>query len=93
MRVLKIHHVQLAMPAGNEERARDFYVKLLGIPEVQKPAVLALRGGVVRGRRAENPSRRRPGFSPGAEGSSGHSRSGFTSVGAAPSRGGRGGRR
>lgn len=38
-------HVQLAMPAGEEERARAFYARLLGMKEVPKPAELAKRGG------------------------------------------------
>ena len=44
--ILGIHHVQLAMPAGGENQARRFYSDLLGIPEVEKPAELAKRGGV-----------------------------------------------
>jgi catechol 2,3-dioxygenase-like lactoylglutathione lyase family enzyme len=40
-----LHHVQLAMPAGGETRAREFYEGLLGIPEVPKPAEMAARGG------------------------------------------------
>ncbi len=40
-----IHHVQLAMPAGGESRARAFYVDVLGLAEVTKPTVLAARGG------------------------------------------------
>jgi catechol 2,3-dioxygenase-like lactoylglutathione lyase family enzyme len=40
-----IDHVQLAMPAGGEERARKFYGTLLGMREVAKPAELAKRGG------------------------------------------------
>lgn len=46
MPVLGIDHVQLAMPRGEEQRARDFYSGVLGIPEVPKPATLAARGGV-----------------------------------------------
>src|SRR5690348_3358701 len=46
MPVLGIDHVQLAMPAGAEQRARDFYEGLLGIPEAPKPPELARRGGV-----------------------------------------------
>jgi catechol 2,3-dioxygenase-like lactoylglutathione lyase family enzyme len=45
MRVLHIEHVQLAMPAGGEGRARAFYDQALGIPEMPKPASLAKRGG------------------------------------------------
>ena len=40
-----IDHVQLAMPAGEEAKARAFYADLLGLTEVQKPPVLAARGG------------------------------------------------
>ena len=45
MTVLGLHHVQLAMPAGEEARATDFYEGLLGIPRVAKPPQLAIRGG------------------------------------------------
>ena len=44
-RVVALHHVQLAMPPGGEGSARRFYGELLGLPEVPKPPVLALRGG------------------------------------------------
>ncbi|HXJ86271.1 MAG TPA: VOC family protein [Candidatus Binatia bacterium] len=40
-----IDHVQLAIPAGGEERARAFYGALLGMKEVAKPGELAKRGG------------------------------------------------
>ena len=46
MRITGIEHVQLAMPKGEEHRARDFYSRVLGIPEVPKPPELAKRGGV-----------------------------------------------
>jgi catechol 2,3-dioxygenase-like lactoylglutathione lyase family enzyme len=41
-----IDHIQLAMPAGGEDRARRFYGGVLGFEEVAKPAGLAARGGV-----------------------------------------------
>jgi len=44
-RVERLDHVQLAMPAGGEERATAFYEGVLGIPRVPKPAELAARGG------------------------------------------------
>jgi catechol 2,3-dioxygenase-like lactoylglutathione lyase family enzyme len=44
-RVRRLDHVQLAMPEGGEERAREFYQQALGIPEVPKPPYLAIRGG------------------------------------------------
>jgi catechol 2,3-dioxygenase-like lactoylglutathione lyase family enzyme len=40
-----IDHVQLAMPAGQEEKARKFYAGLLGMQEIPKPAALSKRGG------------------------------------------------
>ena len=46
MKVYAIDHVQLAMPAGEEERARSFYSEVLGIAETPKPPHLAKRGGV-----------------------------------------------
>jgi catechol 2,3-dioxygenase-like lactoylglutathione lyase family enzyme len=45
MSIERIDHVQLAMPAGQEELARGFYAGLLGLTEVQKPAHLVARGG------------------------------------------------
>ena len=41
-----IDHVQVAMPMGAEDLARQFYSGVLGLNEISKPAVLALRGGV-----------------------------------------------
>jgi len=37
--------MQLAMPAGGEPAARQFFVDVLGMTEVPKPPVLAARGG------------------------------------------------
>ncbi|MBY0250427.1 MAG: hypothetical protein K2X54_03435 [Methylobacterium organophilum] len=45
MRIEGLHHVQLAMPPGQEQMARDFYEGVLDIPEVAKPPRLAKRGG------------------------------------------------
>jgi catechol 2,3-dioxygenase-like lactoylglutathione lyase family enzyme len=45
MRIMRIEHVQLAMPAGGEYLARAFYGTALGIPETSKPPHLAKRGG------------------------------------------------
>ena len=38
-------HVQLAMPRGREDAARSFYAGLLGMTELAKPPLLAVRGG------------------------------------------------
>lgn len=45
MTIIGLDHVQLAMPAGQEETARKFYGGLLGLAEVPKPASLAGEGG------------------------------------------------
>lgn len=45
MGLIRIDHVQLAMPAGSEDLARAFYRDALGLSEVAKPASLARRGG------------------------------------------------
>ena len=45
MRVVRLDHVQLAMPPGREAEAVAFYEGLLGIPHVPKPPHLAARGG------------------------------------------------
>jgi catechol 2,3-dioxygenase-like lactoylglutathione lyase family enzyme len=43
--VIRLEHVQLAMPAGGEADAVSFYEGLLGIPHIPKPQHLAARGG------------------------------------------------
>jgi catechol 2,3-dioxygenase-like lactoylglutathione lyase family enzyme len=40
-----LHHTQLAMPAGTEPAVRAFYGGILGMTELEKPPVLAARGG------------------------------------------------
>lgn len=45
MPVLRLDHVQLAMPPGEEEAAAAFYEGLLGLPRVPKPPHLEARGG------------------------------------------------
>ncbi|OGT73577.1 MAG: glyoxalase [Gammaproteobacteria bacterium RIFCSPLOWO2_02_FULL_57_10] len=45
MKIVALDHIQIAMPKGREEEARDFYQNILGIPEVPKPIALAKRGG------------------------------------------------
>jgi catechol 2,3-dioxygenase-like lactoylglutathione lyase family enzyme len=46
MPIEDLDHVQVAMPPGEEERARGFYGGLLDLREIAKPANLAARGGV-----------------------------------------------
>lgn len=42
---MRLHHVQVSMPRGQEEVARAFYGAALGLTEVDKPPALAGRGG------------------------------------------------
>jgi catechol 2,3-dioxygenase-like lactoylglutathione lyase family enzyme len=44
--MLRLDHVQLAIPEGAEDPCRHFYVDLLGLAEVPKPPALAGRGGL-----------------------------------------------
>ncbi len=44
-RLAGLHHVQLAMPAGQELAARAFFGGVVGMTELAKPAALAARGG------------------------------------------------
>jgi len=41
-----LDHVQVAAPRGCEDEARRFYGGLLGLAELDKPSLLASRGGV-----------------------------------------------
>ena len=43
--VIALDHLQLAMPRGEEQKAEDFYVTVLGFERVEKPPHLAARGG------------------------------------------------
>ena len=45
MSILGFEHVLLAMPRGAEDRAREFYTGVLGLPEIPKPNARE-RGGV-----------------------------------------------
>ena len=45
MHLVQIDHIQLAMPEGGEDEARQFYQGLLGLEERQKPDNLKKRGG------------------------------------------------
>mgnify|MGYP002778913680 FL=1 len=40
-----LDHIQLAMPANEEAKARAFYSDLLGLQEIEKPETLEARGG------------------------------------------------
>jgi len=42
---MKLDHIQLAMPKGEEEKARSFFTSVLGMVEDKKPYPLSERGG------------------------------------------------
>lgn len=44
--MLSLDHVQVAIPEGGEDAARAFYGVALGLDELEKPSLLAARGGV-----------------------------------------------
>jgi catechol 2,3-dioxygenase-like lactoylglutathione lyase family enzyme len=44
--LIGIHHVQLAMPEGDDEDAVRFYAGTLGLEQVPKPEQLSPEGGV-----------------------------------------------
>jgi catechol 2,3-dioxygenase-like lactoylglutathione lyase family enzyme len=45
-KLMSLHHIQLAMPPGEEEAAVKFYGAILGLTQIDKPPELAPRGGV-----------------------------------------------
>lgn len=45
MMIDSLDHIQLAMPQGEEEKARSFFCGILGMTEDEKPELLASRGG------------------------------------------------
>ncbi|MCA1620529.1 MAG: VOC family protein [Acidobacteria bacterium] len=74
MRVIfkRLDHVQVCIPRGGEARAREFYGRLLGLEEVEKPDALKANGGMwynvadvqlhVGVEEAVAPSKRHPAF-------------------------------
>ncbi|GAB4522954.1 MAG: VOC family protein [Anaerolineae bacterium] len=44
-RILRINHVQITIPTGQEAAGRAFYCEVLGLPEIDKPDSLKQRGG------------------------------------------------
>src|SRR5512138_3825117 len=46
MQVVRIDHVQLAMPPDGDAAARHFYGEVLGFVEVRKPEAMRARGGM-----------------------------------------------
>mgnify|MGYP002624088332 CR=1 FL=1 len=45
MQITRLDHVQLAMPPGGEEQAREFYGRIRHLREIERPEPLKARGG------------------------------------------------
>jgi len=43
--IVRLHHVQITIPRGAEDAAREFYCEFMGLKEIPKPDSLAGRGG------------------------------------------------
>ncbi len=43
--IRSLHHAQITVPKGAEDRARQFYCEILKLPEIEKPEALRARGG------------------------------------------------
>lgn len=46
IQIKRLDHVQLCIPVGEEEQARDFYGRVLGFNEIEKPEALKANGGL-----------------------------------------------
>jgi catechol 2,3-dioxygenase-like lactoylglutathione lyase family enzyme len=44
--IKRLDHVQVCIPFGEEERAREFYTRVLGLEEIEKPDALKPNGGL-----------------------------------------------
>lgn len=42
---MRLNHIQICIPHGKEEIAKDFYVGILGLEEIEKPESLKVNGG------------------------------------------------
>ena len=45
MMIKAVHHVQISIPVGAEDKAREFYCGVLGFTEIPKPEAIRSRGG------------------------------------------------
>ena len=46
IRIKRLDHVQVCIPSGEEEKARQFYGDILGLEEIEKPDPLKRDGGM-----------------------------------------------
>ncbi|UNL83520.1 VOC family protein [Priestia koreensis] len=43
--IIGLHHAQITIPTGAEEEGKNFYCRVLGLAEIEKPESLKGRGG------------------------------------------------
>lgn len=41
----RLNHIQICIPKGEEEKARELYCDILGLEEIEKPDILKSNGG------------------------------------------------
>ena len=46
IRIKRIDHLQISIPAGSELSAKKFYTEILGLTEIEKPEALKANGGL-----------------------------------------------
>ncbi|MCF6136915.1 VOC family protein [Pseudalkalibacillus berkeleyi] len=46
LQIKRIHHIQICIPTGEENKARQFYSQILGLEEIEKPDALKANGGL-----------------------------------------------
>lgn len=46
MKIKRLDHIQICIPIGAEEQAKQFYVEVLGLEEIEKPDTLKPNGGL-----------------------------------------------
>jgi catechol 2,3-dioxygenase-like lactoylglutathione lyase family enzyme len=72
IQIKKLNHIQICIPFGAEERAREFYAHVLGLEEIEKPDALKPNGGLwfqaadiqlhIGAEEAQGKSKRHPAF-------------------------------
>lgn len=72
MRIKRLDHVQICVPIGAEDEAREFYGGVLGLQEIEKPEALKPNGGLwfqvadiqlhIGVEAGQHPSKRHPAF-------------------------------
>ena len=46
IKIKRLDHIQICIPTGKENEAREFYTHIIGLEEIPKPAALKANGGL-----------------------------------------------